>query len=282
MYLLLALVLLFSLYSFATAEVALGKLKVHFIDVGHGDAILVQAPNGKTMLVDGGAKAYGDEVVAFLKSQGVKRLDYIVATHPDADHIGGLIEVLSVFKVKQFIDSGKVHTTETYKELLRLIMKKNIDYLNPKTLDVYKLNPKTIVQVLHVNEKAEENNDASIVLKLTYNKVSFLLMADAGIEIEKQIRKKYDVQATVLKVGHHGSDTSSAAPFISNVNPEVAILSYEGGNRYGHPNPEVVKRLKNTGTKIYETAFDCHITVTTNGVKQSVTTNCAKRIKKQL
>lgn len=277
-YLLLGFVLLFSIYSFAIAEDPKDVLKVHFLDVGHGDAILVQAPEGKTMLVDGGTKEYGDEVVSFLKEKGVKQLDYVIATHPDADHIGGLIKVFKTFPVNRFINSGKVHTTETYKDLLTVLKDNNISYFIPKVLETYKLDPRITVQVLHVNEEAKETNDASLVLKLTYNKVSFLLMADASTEIEEDIRKKYDVEATVLKVGHHGSDTSSSAPFISSVDPKVAILSFERGNTYGHPDVEVVKRLKSVGAKIYKTGTHCDITVSTNGVKYVVTTDCPKRI----
>lgn len=272
----LAFVLLFSFIPISKAEASTKNLKVHFIDVGQGDAIFVQAPRGKTMLVDGGSKASGDEVVAFLKEKGIKRLDYVVATHPDADHIGGLIEVLETFKVRHFINSGKAHSSETYEELLTLVDKKDIDYIVAETWDTYKLDSKMTVRVLHADEEAEENNDASIVLNLTYNKVSFLLMADASLEIEKEIRKKYDVEATVLKVGHHGADTSSSAKFISDVNPEVAILSYGRNNIYGHPHSKVIKRLKNVGADIYKTATDCNITVTTNGANYSVTTDCTK------
>ncbi|MGE7667420.1 MBL fold metallo-hydrolase [Ureibacillus composti] len=272
---LLALVLALSMIPMST-NAATKDLKVHFINVGQGDSILVQAPGGKNMLVDGGPKTSGDEVVSFLKSKGVTSLDYVVATHPDADHIGGLIDVLKSLKVKNFIDSGKAHTTETYIEILTLIDKKNINYIVPKTLDTYQLDPNMKAQVLHADENAEDNNDASIVLKLTYNKVSFLLTADASTDIEDQIRKKYNVQATVLKAGHHGSDTSSSAAFISNVKPKVAILSYGKNNSYGHPNSAVVSRLKNVGAKTYKTATDCNITVTTNGVKYSVSTACAK------
>lgn len=271
-----ALVLIVGFIPFSNAEAAAKSLKVHFINVGQGDSILVQAPAGKTMLIDGGPKSAGDDVVAFLKSKGVKHLDYVVATHPDADHIGGLIDVLKTFKVKNFIDSGKAHTTETYVEMLTLIDKKNIKYIVPSTLDTYKLDPNMTTRVLYANSDADDNNDASIVLKLTYNKVSFLLTGDASTEIEEQIASKYDVSATVLKAGHHGSDTSSSAKFISKVNPKVAILSYGKDNSYGHPNSAVVSRLKNVGAKIYKTATDCNITVTSDGKTYKVTNSCAK------
>ncbi|MEK4403412.1 MBL fold metallo-hydrolase [Sporosarcina sp. FSL K6-6792] len=270
----MAFILAISLLPASIATAAPTELKVHFIDVGQGDSILIQAPNGKNMLVDGGTKAAGAKVVSFLKAKGVKRLDYVVATHPDADHIGGLIPVINAFPVTNFIDSGNVHTSQTYFEMLELIDKKNIKFTIAKELDKLALDPNVIIRVLHADENATDSNDASIVLKATYNKVSFLLMGDADTAIEDQIRSKYDVKATVLKNGHHGSDTSSSAAFISNVNPSIAILSYGKNNSYGHPNLSVESRLQKVGAKVYKTPLDCNITVTTNGVKNSVASTC--------
>lgn len=251
-------------------------LKVHFVDVGQGDATLIQSPNGKTMLVDGGSKSSSVELVKFLKEKGVKQLDYVVATHPDADHIGGLIGVLENFKAVNFIDSGFPHTSQTYYDLLTLIDQKNINFTVPKELDKISLDEQLTIRVLHINDEAKDSNGASIVLKLTHNKVSFLLMGDADISIEDYIRKKYDVSATVLKNGHHGSKTSSSAPFISQVKPKVAILSYGKNNSYGHPDTAVEARLKNVGAKTYKTAVDCDITVTSDGVKYDVASSCGK------
>lgn len=269
----MTLILTISLLPVQT-NAAAKELKVHFLDVGQGDSILIQSPNGKNMLVDGGSKGSGTKVVSFLKSKGVKKLDYVVATHPDADHIGGLIAVLNTFPVSNFVDSGKVHTSQTYYEMLELIDKKNIKFKVAKELDKLALDPNLIIRVLHADENAADSNDASIVLKATYNKVSFLLMGDADTAIEDMIKTKYDVKATVLKNGHHGSDTSSSAAFISNVKPSVAIFSYGKNNSYGHPNLAVESRMKNVGAKVYKTPLDCDITVTTNGVKHSVSNAC--------
>lgn len=270
----MALVLAISLLPASITNAATNELKVHFLDVGQGDSILIQAPNGKNMLVDGGDKSPSNKVVSFLKSKGVKKLDYVVATHPDADHIGGLIGVLNAFPVDNFIDSGKAHTSQTYFEMLTLVDTKNIKFTVAKELDKLALDPNVIIRVLHADENAGDTNDASIVLKVTYNKVSFLLMGDADTAIEDTIKSKYDVAATVLKNGHHGSDTSSSAAFISNVKPSVAILSYGKNNSYGHPNLAVESRLKNVGAKVYKTPLDCDITVTSNGVKHEVSTAC--------
>ena len=245
-------------------------MKVHFISVGQGDSILIQSPNGKNMLVDGGAKSAGADVVAFLKSKGVSRLDYVVATHPDADHIGGLIAVLNAFPISNFIDSGQAHTTQTYLEMLSLIDSKNINYITPKAGDKLALDSALTISVLNAAEQGDDNNEASIVLQVKYNGISFLLMGDADTGQEKEIMSKYSIQSTILKAGHHGSNTSSSATFINTVKPKETILSYGKANSYGHPHKEVVANLQKVNSKIYSTAEAGNITVTTNGVTYSV------------
>lgn len=251
-------------------EATPSKLNVHFLDVGQGDSIFIQAPNGKTMLIDAGTKEYGSTVIAYLKSKNVKKLDYVVATHPDADHIGGLGAVLESFTVGEFINSGKVHTTVTYENLLETVSNKNIRYTEPKAGDLIALDSNVKTQVLAVNAQADDTNDASIVLKLTYQNMSFLLMGDADAAIEEQIAKKYNISATFLKAGHHGSNSSSSLGFLQKVNPKAVILSYEEGNSYGHPHKEVLANINTVGTKAYATAQDGTIVVTTNGQSYSI------------
>ncbi|MCZ8540570.1 MBL fold metallo-hydrolase [Psychrobacillus sp. FSL K6-2365] len=249
------------------------KMKVHFLDVGQGDSILVQSPNGKNLLVDGSTKDAGKEVVAYLKSHDVEKLDYVVATHPDADHIGGLISVLNSVSIKNFVDSGKVHTSQTYEEMLQLILDKNIPFIVPNIEDTIPLDDDLDITVLNVGEESDDNNEASIVLKITYGEVSFLLMGDADIRIEKEILERSNVKSTVLKAGHHGSDTSSSEDFIQAVKPEVTILSYGKDNSYGHPDAEVKSRLERISSQIYGTAVVGNIVVETDGVDYNVLTN---------
>ena len=147
-------------------------------------------------------------------------------------------------------------------------------------LKKYQLDPKFKTQVLNANKKAVDSNDASIVLKITYNKVSFLLTGDASDEVLEQLASKYNLKSTVLKAGHHGSDTSSSPKFVSKVSPKVAILSYGKDNAYGHPHASVVKSLKNVGAKIYKTPVHCNITVTTDGKTYKVTNACPKTTSK--
>lgn len=246
-------------------------LQVHFLNVGQGDSILIQSPNNKWMLIDGGAKGEGNNIVTYMRELGVTKLDYVVATHPDADHIGGLISVLNSISIKEFIDSGKIHTSQTFEEMLSLIEVKNIKYSLPSTGDMIAFDSELKLEVLHANQEANDNNDASLVLKLTYGEVSFLFAGDAGIELENEIlRDNLDVQATILKAGHHGSNTSSSAEFLQEVSPEVTILSYGEDNKYGHPHIEVTNELKAIGSEIYATAEVGHIIVNTNGIDYSV------------
>ncbi|MGR6903672.1 MBL fold metallo-hydrolase [Lysinibacillus sp. G01H] len=245
------------------------EMHVHFIDVGQGDSILIESPSGKTMLIDGGVKGAGQQIVSYLNELGINKLDIVVATHPDADHIGGLIPVLDNMTTEQFYDSGKVHTSQTFEEMLTQIDEKNIPYHVPKIGDDIEFDKDVNVKVLNANDQATDNNDASIVLKMTYGNVSFLLTGDAGVALEKEMLQ-YDVKATVLKAGHHGSNTSSSDEFVQAVKPEVAILSYGEDNKYGHPHAEVMDRLQAIGSKIYATADLGTITVSTDGVNYTV------------
>ncbi|KAB0445067.1 MBL fold metallo-hydrolase [Lysinibacillus fusiformis] len=252
------------------------EMRVHFIDVGQGDSILIESPNGKTMLIDGGVKGAGQQVVSYLRELGVNKLDQVVATHPDADHIGGLIPVLQTIPIEQFYDSGKVHTSQTFEEMLMAIDQKNIPYYVPKTGDLIEFDKDVTVKVLNANEHATDNNDASIVLKVAYGNVSFLLTGDAGIALEKEMMQN-DVTATILKAGHHGSNTSSSEEFIRAVKPEVTILSYGEDNKYGHPHAEVVDRLQAMGSNIYATAESGTIIVATDGVNYTMNGKEASR-----
>ena len=246
------------------------QMKVHFIDVGQGDSILVQTPGGKNMLIDGGKASAGDKVVAFLKSKGVSTLDVVIATHPDADHIGGLIKVLNTFKVNQFIDSGKVHTTQTYFDMLSIIDTKNIPFKVATSSDNIALDSLVKAKILYADKNASDSNDASVVTKISYGAVGFLLTGDAGFKTENLLLNKPELKSTYLKAGHHGSATSTSAAFVKAVSPEGSILSYGAGNSYGHPTASAVNILKAAGTKIYSTAVSGDITVTTNGVTHAV------------
>ena len=257
----------------SSTKVNVGKeMSVHFLDVGQGDSILIQSPEGKNMLIDGGKKDAGKQVVSYLQDQGVDELDYVIATHPDADHIGGLLSVLNSISVKNFVDSGRVHTSQTYEEMLELIGDKKVPFIVPVKGDTIPLDSTMEINVLNAGENSNDNNEASIVLKVQYGKISFLLTGDADIGVENSMLNQYYLESTFLKAGHHGSDTSTSEAFIRAVKPKVTILSYGKDNSYGHPQKEVVNRIKNIKSQVYATAEVGNIIVKTNGVDYTIST----------
>lgn len=246
------------------------EMKVHFLDVGQGDSILIQSPNGKTMLIDAGIKSQGEKVVNYMNEQGIKELDYMVATHPHADHIGGLLTVMDNLEVHEFVDSGHVHTTNMYYNMLEEIDNKDIKFTVPEIGDVMDFDKDVTVTVMNAGENAKDENGASIVLKIEYGDVSFMMTGDADSSVEKEMMKKFDVKSTYLKAGHHGSNTSSSVEFLNEVKPEGTILSYKENNQYGHPHDEILDRLKAVNSDIYSTSLSGDIVVTTDGVNHGV------------
>lgn len=248
------------------------NLTVHFIDVAQGDSIIVQYA-GKTMLIDAGEKNMGSKVSAYLKEQKISSLDYVVATHPHADHIGGLLTVLNDYPVGQFIDSGVPHTSKTYEDMLTLIDSKDISFHVAERGETIDFASGIEIQVLNPGkEQSDEINEHSVVLKVTDNKVSFQLMGDAGLESEASITNEgYDVNADILKVGHHGSTSASGQSFIKAVSPKVSIIEVGAGNDYGHPHNEILERLQGAST-VYRTDYDGTIVITTDGSTYTVTT----------
>ncbi|MBM7663047.1 beta-lactamase superfamily II metal-dependent hydrolase [Bacillus mesophilus] len=241
------------------------QLEVHFINVGQGDGVLVIMPNGKKMLVDGGPRESGIRIVDYLKKHSIDELDLVVSTHPDADHIGGLIHVLQNIKVKQVLDSGKLHTTETYREYLQIVRRNQIPMEIAKIGQSVELDQRVDVTILNSHNADEENNEASIVMKITLGKVDYLLAADAEGDSEEEMLARQDLEAEIMKVAHHGSVTSTSEEFLNKVDPKIAILSFGAENPYGHPHKEVVQRLKEHDIKIYSTSEYESLVVKTNG-----------------
>ena len=257
----------------AVSASASENLTVHFIDVGQGDSELLQFA-GKNVLIDAGDQDSGPRVTSYLRSHGVTSLDLVVATHPHSDHIGGLLTVLNDFTVGQVLDSGQTHTTQTFENYLNLIDQKNIPFSTAERGQTIDLDPSLRIEVLSPPATlfVGDLNQNSVVLRVTYNKVSFLLAGDAGFQAEDSMAAGYDLKSTVLKVGHHGSSSSTGTSFLSKVRPEVAVIEVGAGNAYGHPTSKTLSALQNTGTKVYRTDLDGNIVVTTDGQSYSVST----------
>jgi competence protein ComEC len=251
------------------------NLTVHFVDVSQGDSILLQF-QGKNVLIDGGIEEMGPRVESYLRDNGVSNLTLLVATHPHEDHIGGMITILNDIPVKQILDSGQTHTAPSFETYLKLIDQKNIRFDTAQKGQTINLDPNIEIEVLSPPATlfSDDLNQNSIVLKVTCNKVSFLLMGYAGFEAENSLLFKsgYDLKSDILKVAHHGSSSASSPAFLSAVKPAISIIEVGAGNDYGHLTKKTLSALQSTGSKVYRTDLDGNIVVTTDGQSYSIST----------
>ncbi|HLR07652.1 MAG TPA: MBL fold metallo-hydrolase [Bacillota bacterium] len=242
-----------------------GILQVHFIDVGQGDSILIQTPEDKVILVDGGPPKSGKKVIDYLKNEQIKNIDLVIATHPDIDHIGGLPKIMnSTIGISKIMETGKFHTTRTYLRYIYHVKKHMIPVTVARVNQTIDLDEQMNIDVLNADEGKKNNNQSSIVLKIRYKDIDFLLMGDVGIEQEKKLPAK-KLQTDFLKVAHHGSNTSTSHDFLRNVKPKVAVLTYGDNNKFGHPVDRVINTLDMSGAAIYSTAAYGDIVISTDG-----------------
>ena len=240
-----------------------GNLQIHFIDVGQADSILIKQDNNY-MLIDGGNNEDGDMLVKYLKEQGVEKLDYIIATHPHEDHIGGLDDVLNEFDTDLVLMPDKITTTKTFEDFL-LAIKNRQDTKNkngenvtlkkvPKLEEKYNLGNASFVIYAPNSSSYDELNNYSIVIKLSFGNNTFLFTGDAEKLSEKEmLDKNYDLKADVLKIGHHGSSTSTSDEFLEAVSPKYAVLSVGEDNSYNLPKKTVMDKFKNNNIPVYRT-----------------------------
>jgi beta-lactamase superfamily II metal-dependent hydrolase len=280
------------------------ELQVHMLDVGQGDSILIISPEGKSVLIDAGDTGRGKIVLDALKRYNVNQLDYFIATHAHADHIGGADEVINATKVLNVIDSGVVPptrssdestnknakpksgkstdlpTTKSYLDFLEAVKKNGSNYAHAEPGTKYDLGGGAQLTVLapiqpfftkdQLRSGGNEPNANSVVVRLDYGDFSMLFTGDAEAQTEERMMNKGEnISAKVLKVGHHGSKYASSENFLKSVKPEIALISDAENNRYGHPSQAALDRLKAIGAKLYRTDLQGEITITTNGKTQN-------------
>jgi competence protein ComEC len=242
-------------------------LRVHFIDVGQGDCSLIQCPDGSTILVDGGRIWTYPFLIDYLRDAGVEKIDLMVVSHPHGDHYGGLIKVLKTFPVATILDSGKEDTTEHYQRYLETVKSlPEVGFKLARAGDRYSFG-KVGILIIHPSSRLLSTpNNCSIIFRLTYGGSSFLFTGDAERKAEQEaMRRGFNLRSAVLKVGHHGSRTSTGPAFLSRVSPRWAVIPAGEDNSYGHPHPEVTRRLKMRGTRIYQTGVQGTVLFLTDG-----------------
>lgn len=269
--LLLALSILLSLCGGAcAAPLPPGTLEVHFIDVGHGDAALILC-GSHTMLIDGGKKSESDRIYAYLKERNIKELDYIVCTHPHKDHAGGLAGALSYAKVKTALCSVKSYDSDSFESFKKHLKKQDVKIRVPDAGDVFQLGEAEFTVVGPLKE-AEGNNN-SLVIKLSYGDTSFLFSGDAEYEEEKDILAAgYDLSATVLKTGHHGSKDSTSYEYLYEVHPQYAVISVGKDDSYGLPDEDLLSRLRDADVSVYRTDLQGTVICRSDGKNITFTT----------
>jgi len=239
-------------------------LKVHYLDVGQGDSIFIELPNNETMLIDAAESYQSENIINYLKNLNYQKIDYVIGTHPHTDHIGGLKDIINTFEIGKIYMPKVVSTTKTYESLLMAIKDKNLKINTAKAgtsiidTDALKIN------ILAPNNSTyTELNNYSVVTKITYGTTKFLFMGDAEKLSENEIKE--DVTADVIKIGHHGSNTSSSIDFIKKVNAKYGIISVGLNNKYNLPKEEIITNWENSGTKIYLTSINGTITASSDG-----------------
>lgn len=241
-----------------------GTLEVHFLDVGQADCTLLRY-NDHAILVDGGCRKTGDQVVRYLQAQDIHTLDYVICTHAHQDHAGGLAAVLQSFPVRQVLCPTNTYDSLSFQEFRRAAAAQHKPLRRPHIGEVLSLGPVRLT-VLSPQKAYPVVNDTSIVLRADYGSTSFLLAADAEQQAEQDmLQGALPLSATVLKLGHHGCNSSSSAAFLQAVSPQYAVISVGKQNKYGYPDAEVISRLKTARVQIYRTDQQGNILCTSDG-----------------
>ncbi len=249
-------------------ETTNGEAYVHFIDVGQGDATLLQGPDF-TILIDAGRHDRND-VVPYLQNIGIAQIDLVVGTHPHADHIGQIDKVLEAFPVQEVWMSGSSHTTRTFERTLNAIIEHDVDYYEPRSGDEFQIGS-VFINVINPVQLSGDFHEDSISLVAKYGEISFLFTGDAEKQTEEaMLQRNEPVEADIFQLGHHGSTTSNIEKFLRTVDPDITIYSAGVDNSYGHPHREVIERLYMMNIPVYGTVSNGTIIITTDGKTYTV------------
>ena len=244
---------------------------VHYIDVGQGDCSLILC-DGHTMLIDGGEASESSKVYAYLKANGIDHLDYMVATHAHSDHIGGLSGALNYATVDTALCPVTNYDSKTFASMTKYLSNQGVGITIPTAGETFMLGS-AYVQILGPQKNYDDPNDTSIVLKVTYGETSFLFTGDAERTAEADILDAgFDLSATVLKIVHHGSDTSTSYPFLREIMPAYAVIQVGKDNSYGHPTEDTLSRLRDADVKVYRNDLQGDIICISDGKSVSFTT----------
>ena len=230
-----------------------GAMAVHFIDVGQGDSILAES-DGHFLLIDAGENDQGDTVISYLEEAGVEALDYVIGTHPHSDHIGGLDDVIRAFDVETVILPPVEHTTKTFEDVLDAIEEKDLSITLPVPGDSYELGGAAFTILAPQRDYGDDLNNWSVGLRLACGDGAFVACGDAEAQAEEDMAASgLALSADVLKIGHHGSSTSTSDAFLKAVSPAFAVISCGEGNSYGHPHKETLEKLEAAGIQVLRT-----------------------------
>lgn len=253
-----------------------GSLSVHFIDVGQGDSILISS-DGANMLIDCGESEQADHVISYLRERGVKRLDYVVATHPHSDHMGGMYKIIDEFDIGEVIiphlDDKDIPTTRFFEKFLDSCDNNECRMTEAEAGRVIALGEASAEIISPNSEAYGDLNNYSVGIFLTHGQNSFLMTGDAESSAEAEMLASGRIRhAAVFKAGHHGSSTSSSKKFLDAVSPDHVVISCGAGNSYGHPNESAIKRITEHTDKIYRTDLCGSIVFVSDGTELTIRT----------
>lgn len=249
------------------------ETRIHFINVGQGDSILIEN-NNFNILIDSGPNTAKDTLISYLKKYKIKKLDYLIASHPHEDHIGSMDDIVNKFYIEEFIMPKVLSTDKNFSNLVNALKSKGLTIRNINNNLKIQLSEDNYIDFLWTGDISDDNlNNHSIVIKYINKNTSFLFTGDMEEEVENiLLSSKKSLESTVLKVAHHGSKTSSSKGFLSKVNPRIAVISCGMGNDFGHPHKNTLKALESLNSKILRTDINGNIIIKTNNDKLMIST----------